>query len=117
MFCPSCGAPNNQPDQRYCQDCGATLPANGGLPGALAKRSPANLPTSGRTGRTGMLGLIPVDTRNRMLVGAGVAVAAVVILYVLLSAIVHFLFYVALPVVIVIAVLYGGYRLLRAKTS
>ena len=34
-YCPSCGASVKQQDQRYCQECGTTLPGSGGRATAM----------------------------------------------------------------------------------
>ncbi|MGH2409817.1 MAG: hypothetical protein ACRDGS_05535, partial [Chloroflexota bacterium] len=41
MYCPSCGATIKKKDQRYCQDCGTTLPdARGGVPALRGQTTP-----------------------------------------------------------------------------
>jgi hypothetical protein len=118
MYCPACGAESKQQDQKYCQDCGATLPTQGGPGSALLPRGATALsPVAGTSDHDRWLHLIPVDVRNRFLLGAGVAVLAVVILYVVINAIVSFLLHLVLPVVVVLAILYAGYRIVRAKRS
>lgn len=117
MYCPACGADIKQQDQRYCQDCGASLPAQGGRGAAIVPRAGAQAPVAGGPGHGGWLRMLPADMRNRMLVGAGAAVLAVLVLYVVINAIVSFLLHLVLPVVVVLAVLYAVYRFVRAKAT
>src|SRR5579859_7149743 len=116
MFCPACGAAIKQQDQKYCQDCGATLPPQGGGTTAVVSRGgglPA--PSAGGGGQSSWLPAIPTDLRNRMLIGAGTVVLAVIVLYIVVNAIVSFLLHLVLPVLVVAALLYTGYRVLRAR--
>ena len=86
MYCPACGADIKQQVQRYCQDCGATLPAAGGRGTSLVPRAPGmDAPVAGGTGRGVWLHLLPADMRNRMLLGAGAVVVAVFVLYVVIN--------------------------------
>jgi hypothetical protein len=118
MTCPSCGATIKQQDQRYCQDCGTALAAAGAPATAIAPRpAGVDLPATGGTARGAWMQLLPSDLRNRMLMGAGAVVLAVFVLYVLVNAIVSFFLHLVLPAAVILAILYGGYRFLRARAS
>ena len=110
MYCSSCGAKISKPDQVYCQACGATIPMAKGNTSMVRRQSDS---VSGRaTG--GMFSLLPVNTRDRLLLGAGGGVAAVVVLWIILNAIVHALI-ALIPIFVVLGILYLGFRYLRAK--
>ena len=90
-FCPSCGASIKKDDQKYCQDCGTTLPdaRARNLPAVRGQSSPAGL-FRGGTGAvdspSGMiLGLVPDTLKNRMLMYAGGFVVAVVAVWVVVG--------------------------------
>ena len=114
MFCPSCGASIDSPNQRYCQECGTTLPAAGGQ--AIAHRPSGGVaPIEPRRSARGALALLPGNsTANKLLAGAGLAVVGVIVLYVILGAIVGFLISLV-PLLILAAAAYGGFLYWRRR--
>jgi len=120
MYCPSCGATIKKKDQRYCQDCGTTLPdARGGVP-ALRGQSSPSVPFGGggpnivNSRPDTILGLVPATMKNRMLVYGGVVVVAVVAIYLVVSAIVHLLL-ALVPIFIVAIVAFVGFQIWRSR--
>jgi hypothetical protein len=121
MYCPSCGAKIEKQNQRYCQQCGATLPVIDTQDASLVRRGTAtDLPTTPGGGQQpgSLLGLMPDSFKNRLLVGAGAAVVGVVVLYVVVSAIIHVLVSLVsflLPFIIVVVAVYAGFRYWRSR--
>lgn len=122
MFCPSCGAKIEKQNQRYCQQCGATLPIVTTSDAQLVRRvTTSDLPlASGSPDRqTGsLMGIMPDTLKNRLLIGAGAGVVGLVVVYVVVSAIVHAIVGIVtflLPFIIVVAAIYAGYRYLRSR--
>jgi hypothetical protein len=122
MYCPACGAKIEKQNQRYCQQCGATLPVIDTPDAALVRRATAtDLPVSsgGPNRESGaLLGLMPDSFKNRLLVGAGAAVVGLVVLYVVVSAIVHAIVSLVtflLPFIIVMVAVYAGFRYWRSR--
>jgi hypothetical protein len=122
MYCPSCGAQIEKQNQRYCQQCGATLPIVNTPDAPLVRRAATNdLPfaTGGPDRQTGsLMGIVPDTLKNRLLIGAGAGVVGLVVVYVVVSAIVHALVSIVtflLPFIIVVAAIYAGYRYLRSR--
>lgn len=113
MFCPSCGAPNNERDQRYCRECGATLPVMDAAPKAVARRpTGTDLPAaSGSTGRASSL--VTAGMKNRAVQGAVIVVVFVVALYVLISTVIHVILYALLPLLVLVAIGFVGYMYLK----
>jgi uncharacterized membrane protein YvbJ len=122
MYCPSCGAKIEKQNQRYCQQCGATLPVIDTSDAPLVRRTTAtDLPVSrddaGQQSGS-LMSLMPDSFKNRLLVGAGAAVVGLVVLYVVVSAIVHALVSLVtflLPFIIVVVAVYAGFRFLRSR--
>ena len=109
MFCPSCGAPNDDPKQRYCQECGTSLPTTGGRGTAIVHRpSDAGLSSYQPHSGHGALLPLPQSLRNRMLLAAGALAAAVVLLYVVVQAIIAALS-ALVPVIILLALGFAGF--------
>jgi hypothetical protein len=108
-FCPSCGAEIKKADQRYCQECGTTLPqTNGRNVPALQPSNSGSLPLArGRSDH--IFGLVPDTLKNRLMLYSGGAVVAVFALYILLGVIVHTLEAI-LPILVVLAVAYFGFQ-------
>jgi len=121
MYCPSCGATIKKKDQRYCQDCGTTLPdARGGVPALRGQTTPAS-PFGAGTGSNivnsspdTILGLVPATMKNRMLVYGGGFLVAVVAIYVVVSAIVGLLISL-IPVFIVAVLAFLGFQVWRSR--
>ncbi len=119
-FCPSCGAAIKKDDQKYCQDCGTTLPdaRARNLPAVRGQSSPAGLfggGTNAVDSQSGMiLGLVPDTMKNRMLMYAGGFVVAVVAVWVVVGWIVHTLISL-IPVFIVLALAYAGFQYWRSR--
>ncbi len=120
MYCPSCGATIKKKDQRYCQDCGTTLPDLGaGVPALRGQSLPA-APFGGGRNAVGsradtILGVVPATLKHRMLVYGGGFVVAVVAIYVVVSAIVHVLL-ALVPVFIVAVLAYLGFQVWRSRS-
>jgi len=119
-FCPSCGAEIKKDDQKYCQECGTTLPdaRARNLPAVRGQSSLAGI-FGGRTNavdsQSGMiLGLVPDTLKNRMLMYAGGFVVAVVAVWVVVSWIVHTLISL-IPVFIVLAIAYAAFQFWRSR--
>jgi len=120
MFCPSCGATIKKDDQKYCQECGTTLPdpRSRNLPATRGQNSPSGLFGSGTNAVSShdtILGLVPDTFKNRMMLYAGGFVVAVVAVWVVVSWIVHALI-TLVPLFIVIALAYAGYQLWRSRS-
>ncbi len=122
LYCPSCGAKIEKQNQRYCQQCGATLPVIDTPDAALVRQGTAtNLPASrddASRQSSSLMGLMPDSFKNRLLVGAGAAVVGLVVLYVVVSAIVHAIVSLVtflLPFVIVVVAVYAGFRYWRSR--
>jgi hypothetical protein len=122
MYCPSCGAKIEKQNQRYCQQCGATLPLIGAPDASPVRRVPASdLPVRVdelETRSSSVMSLMPDGLKNRLLVGAGAAVVGLVIVYVVVSAIVHAIVSLVtflLPFIIVVIALYAGFRFWRSR--
>ena len=121
MFCPSCGAGIKKDDQKYCQECGATLPDLRGrnLPAVGGPNSPAGIfggGTNALDSRSGLiLGVVPDTLKNRMLVYAAGFVVAVVAVWVVVGWIVHTLI-TLIPVFIVLALAYAGFQFWRSRS-
>jgi uncharacterized membrane protein YvbJ len=119
-FCPSCGAAIKKDDQKYCQDCGTTLPdaRARNLPAVRGQRSPAGLfgdGTDAVDSRSGtILGLVPDTLKNRMLIYAGGFVVAIVAVWVVVGWIVHTLISL-IPVFIVLALAYAAFQYWRSR--
>jgi len=116
MFCPSCGVANEQPNQRYCQDCGTPLPTSTGSSALVQRQSGATQPTLLAQSQSSLLSLLPQSLHHRLMIGAGASVAAVVALYLVLSAIVHALL-ALLPIAFVLAALYAGFLYLKRSRT
>jgi len=120
MYCPSCGATIKKKDQRYCQDCGTTLPdPRGGVP-ALRGQSLPTGPFGGGPNAVSsrpdtILGVVPATMKNRMLVYGGGFLVAVVAIYVVVSAIVHLLL-LLVPVFIVAVLAFLGFQVWRSRS-
>jgi hypothetical protein len=122
MYCPSCGAQLEKQSQRYCQQCGATLPIVNTPDAQLVRRMPASdLPvaTGSPDRQTGsLMGIVPDTFKNRLLIGAGAGVVGLVVVYWVVAAIVHALVSIVtflLPFIIVVAAIYAGYRYWRSR--
>jgi Flp pilus assembly protein TadB len=119
-FCPSCGAEIKKDDQKYCQDCGTTIPdaRARNLPAVRGQRSPAGIFGSGSDSvdsQSGMiLGLVPDTLQNRMLMYGGGFVVAIVAVWVVVSWIVHTLISL-IPVFIVLALAYVAFQYWRSR--
>jgi hypothetical protein len=118
MYCPSCGAQLEKQNQRYCQQCGATLPIVNTPDAPLVRRvSTSDLPvaTGGLDRQTGsLMGMVPDTFKNRLLIGAGAGVVGLVVVYWVVTSIVHVLISL-LPFIIVVAAIYAGYRYWRSR--
>lgn len=116
MFCPSCGAPNNERDQRYCRECGAPLPATGPTARAVASRpSQSDLPAAPPRAGGRSSALMSAGMKNKAVMGAIGVVVVVVVAYLVIKAIVGILFTLLLPLLIVVVVGALGYAYLKSK--
>lgn len=83
MFCPSCGAENEE-GSRYCASCGRALPREapapkaGDSPDSDGGAATGGDPSGAKGGFTGALDRIIGTTRKARLVSAGIAIALVV---------------------------------------
>ena len=123
MRCQSCGAEIQKSDQRYCHECGATLPDQSLLPSAKV-HGPSSQMLDIRRGAQPrpaahelLAGVLPQTLQNRLIVGGVTAVVAIFALYIILGWLVHTIEYVVLPVVLLLAVVYIGFRYLRSRYS
>jgi hypothetical protein len=115
MFCPSCGAPNNERDQRYCRECGATLPTTGADPRSIVQNSSSgNTPYAEGSGRRSS-SLVSAGMKNKTLVGAAGLVVLVVALYLVVKVIIATITAVLLPLVVLLAVGFMGYLYLKNR--
>jgi hypothetical protein len=130
MQCQTCGAQIQKPDQRYCHECGASLPQQSMLPTTkvhdptrqqqLPARTRAMPPvTQTRPAVHEILaGVLPNTLQNRIIVGGITAVVAVVALKMLLDWIVSTLIPFVLIGAVVAAIIYVGVRyLMRARPT
>jgi hypothetical protein len=121
MHCPSCGAEIEKSDQKYCHECGATLPEQSLLPVTKAHGPGAQLMDLPRGGQPRpaahelLASVLPHTLQNRLIVGGVTAVVAVFALYVVLGWIIHTLEFVVLPVAVLLAVIYVGFRYLQSR--
>lgn len=113
MFCPSCGAPNNDRDQRYCRECGTSLPVGDPARRAAPGSSRSQLPVTQPPARSGSL--ISGSVSNRLAVGAVATVAAVVVLYVIIHVVLGVIASL-IPIIAVLGALYLGFLYWR-RTS
>lgn len=111
MFCPSCGAENKDPGQRYCRECGATLPAADAR-GQLTIRDPgkSSLPYQPRSTQSALLDSSP---KNRAAMGAVGVVVLVGALYIVVKLVIATITAVLLPLSVVAAIAIIGYYYLR----
>lgn len=116
MFCPSCGAPNNERDQRYCRECGASLPVDDA---STRSRAIVHRPSSVRDVPVGDLrrdprssALVPQGMRNKLMAGAIGAVVLLVVVYLAIKVLIATIA-AMLPVVAVAVVGYLGFLYYR----
>ena len=107
MFCPSCGAPNNDKNQRYCRECGASLPVvdpagRAGAPGAANAQVPAPRPTGGSGSAISRL------PGNPLVTGAVVVVVAIVAIYLAIHVVLGIISSL-IPIIVVLGALYLGF--------
>ena len=112
MFCPSCGAPNNDPGQRYCRECGATLPLES-APKAIAHRPHgAELPYAPSTrGRSSAL--VSQSLKKKAIAGAIGMVVLVAALYIVIKVVIATVTAILLPLVVLLAAGFLGYVYLK----
>jgi hypothetical protein len=121
MYCPSCGATIKKKDQRYCQDCGTSLPdpRGGGVPALRGQTTPAGPfgagPNVANSRQDTILGLVPATMKNRLIVYGGGVVAAVVAIYVVVSAIIGLLI-TLVPLFIVAVLAFLGFQIWRSRS-
>jgi Flp pilus assembly protein TadB len=119
-FCPSCGAGIKKDDQKYCQDCGTTLPdlKARNLPAVRGQHSLSGIfggGTNAVDAQSGtILGIVPDTLKNRMLMYAGGFVVAVVAVWVVVSWIVHILISL-IPIFIVLALAFAAIQYWRSR--
>src|SRR5690242_997669 len=83
MFCPSCGAENKDPGQRYCRECGATLvPADGRSQVVVRDSEKNSLPYLSQSKQAG---LVDSSLKNKAIVGGVGLVVLVGALYVVVK--------------------------------
>ncbi len=123
MNCATCGAEIQKADQRYCHECGASLPERALLPtakvhGPSGSQLPARMHvTQTRPAAHELLaGVMPNTMQNRLIVGGITAVVAIFALWMLLNWLVSTLIHFVLPGVALVAIIYVGVRYLtRAR--
>ncbi len=121
MRCQSCGAEIQKSDQRYCHECGATLPEASLLPSAKVHGPSSHMLDIRRGDQPKpaahdlLASVLPHTLQNRLIVGGVTVVVAIFALYIILGWLVHTLEYVVLPVVVLLAVVYVGFRYLRSR--
>ncbi|MDB5074416.1 MAG: hypothetical protein JWO42_595 [Chloroflexi bacterium] len=130
MDCPRCGTEIQKPDQRYCHECGAPLPAQAAAPSTIHHGPSKQLTTVSRSqpwnnspgtkqslpaAHELLRSVLPSTLQNRIIVGAVTAVVAIFALYMILSWIVASLIHFVLPAAALIAIVYVGFRYLRSR--
>jgi hypothetical protein len=114
MFCPSCGAPNTERDQRYCRECGATLPAAPATSSAISTQPAPGTPLNAQGSSSRSSALLKAGAQNKVVTGAVVLVVAVVAAYLVIQMIIHVITALLFPLVIVLALCALGYFYLKS---
>jgi predicted amidophosphoribosyltransferase len=123
MHCPTCGAEIQKADQRYCHECGASLPQASLLPTTKVRVSPSQVidtPILGKSRPAAhelLAGVLPNTFQNRLIVGGVTAVVAIFAVWMLVNWIVSTLIHLVLPAAVLVAVVYVGFRYLRSRPS
>jgi hypothetical protein len=135
MRCPTCGTGIQRPDQRYCHACGVQLVSASGPPPSPAgtgqgivplgkAHGPSPVPDSGQgirlvtPAQRALLAMVMPDTlQNRLIVGGVTAIVAIFALWMLVNWIVETMIHVVLPVGVLLAVIYVGFRYLQSRRS
>jgi hypothetical protein len=135
MCCPMCGTEMQRPDQRYCHACGAQLASVSGPPSSTAgtgravvprgkAHRPFPVPEPGQGIRWAtpaphelLARVMPATWQNRLIVGGVTAIVAIFALWMLVNWIVDTMIHVVLPVGVLLAVIYVGFRYLQSRRS
>ena len=111
MFCPSCGAENKDPGQRYCRECGASLPSAVTRAQVVVRDAgKSSLPFQPQHKQTA---LVDASLKNRALIGAVGLVVLVGVLYIVVKLVIATITAVLLPLSVVAAIAIIGYYYLR----
>jgi predicted amidophosphoribosyltransferase len=123
MHCPTCGAEIQKADQRYCHECGASLSQPSQVPTTKVQVSPNQVMDSPVLGKSRpaahelLAGVLPNSFQNRLIVGGVTAVVAIFAVWIVVSWIVNALIHIVLPVAVLLAIVYVGFRYLRSRPS
>jgi hypothetical protein len=135
MRCPTCGTEIQRPDQRYCHACGAQLASASGRPPSPAGTGRAIVPLEKAHGTSPvpepgqgirlvtpaphelLARVMPATWQNRLIVGGVTAIVAIFALWMLVNWIVDTMIHVVLPVGVLLAVIYVGFRYLQSRRS
>jgi hypothetical protein len=123
MNCATCGAEIQKANQRYCHECGASLPDQSRLPVAkvhgpssrqLVVRPRGHEPKPAP--HELLAGVLPSTLQNRLIVGAAAVVIAIFAIKLLVDAVASFIL-TAVPVLVLIVLAYIGFKYFQSRQS
>ncbi len=122
MNCATCGAEIQKPDQRYCHECGASLPDVPLLPTAKVHGPSRQLIDRPRRDQSKpaphevLAGILPSTLQNRLIVGAVAVIIAIFAIKMLVDAVASFIV-TAVPVLVLLVLAYIGFRYFQTRRS
>jgi hypothetical protein len=122
MNCATCGAEIQKPGQRYCHECGATLPDASVLPTTKVHGPSRQLIDRPRGSQTKpapheiLAGVLPSTLQNRLIVGAVAVIVAIFAIKLLVDAVASFIV-TAVPVLVLLVLAYIGFRYFQSRQS
>jgi hypothetical protein len=122
MNCATCGAEIPKADQRYCHECGASLPERSLLPTTkvhgpsrqLVDRPRKNDPKPAP--HELLASVLPSTLQNRVIVGAVAVIVAIFAIKMLVDAVASFIL-TAVPVLVLIVLAYIGFKYFQSRKS
>jgi hypothetical protein len=122
MNCATCGAEIKKADQRYCHECGASLPDVSFLPTTKVHGPSRQIIDRPRNSQPRpaphemLAGVLPSTLQNRLIVGAVAVVVAIFAIKMLVDAVASFIV-TAVPVLVLLLLAYIGFRYFQSRQS